>query len=453
MALNIISARQTILVTSIIAYLYADPGIGKTSLAFTASRPLLFDFDQGAHRAGKMRRGGTVTVTEWSDVSSITAEDLVDVDTLIIDTAGRMLECIKANLAKNANNRQGDGSLKLKAHGAAGEIFRTWLTLIKSFGKDIVLIAHAAEAPKGDNIIIRPDIGGKNQGELYKQADLMGYMTNIEGKGNNPVRVIDFVPNVAYLAKNSGNLGLVTVPRLEDEPTFLADLLQQSKDFINSMTDAQVKEMADIDDLTNWGHDCELCENAEDLNAMVQRLDKEHSRYVPMKKAMMAKAKTLDVTLDKQLGVFNDNAFVPPAETLAEQIALSPEADALLTFIIQSTLEADLIRAEQQIADLAKSERQPLINAVHNRRLELEGQTQDFIAPKQVQEQGPEDTPACFLEEIDYEAKFQLLANVAQADALIRQIEEHPVQDERERLLVKANRLRTDLLNPQGNAA
>jgi len=456
MALTRIPARQTILVASIITYIYADAGLGKTSLSFTSKNPIVFDFDKGVHRAGKMRRGDTVRIESWTDVADIEKSDLEGIDTIVIDTAGRMIECIKTHLALNAKNRQADGSLKLKAHGVAGEIFRSWLERIKSYGMDVVLIAHAAEVDKGDSKIIRPDIGGKNQGELYKQADLMGYMTNVEGDTNKPVRIIDFVPNVAYLAKNSGNLGRVVVPDLAVATTYLADLINQAKEFINSMTEEQVKEMSDIDDLTNWTHDCELCENAEDLNAMVQRLDKEHSRYTSMRKLIAAAAKKLDVTADKEKGVYVDNAFVPPAEELVEQVKLSPEANAILTFIIESTLEADFVRAEQQIADLAKSDRQPLLNAIQNRRIELEGHTQEFDAPiqNQVQEQLDESIPPAFMDEMDYELKFVELKTVAEADALIKQIEDHPVKDERSRLLVKANRHRTTLLNQQqGNAA
>lgn len=453
MAIKIISSNEPIYVKTIILYIYADPGIGKSSLAFTASKTVLFDFDNGAHRTNELRRGETIPVEKWTDVAGLEKSDLDPFDSIVIDTAGNMLECIKVHLALTSSNKQGDGTLTIKAQGVAGQMFRDYLARLRGYGKDIILIAHATEDKKKDSVIIRPDIGGKNQGLLYRQADLMAYFTKVDGKEGKSFKILDFIPNTSHHAKNSGGLGTLEVPDLLNNATFLADLIQRAKDHMNNLTDAQVKELSDRDDLTNWKHDCELCENAQDLNELASRIDKDHSRFQEMRVAMAAQVKKLDVTLDKETKKYFDNAFIPPTEPLTEQLPLSPEADAILTFIIQSTLEADLIRAEQQIADLAKSERQPLINAVHNRRIELEGQTQEFIAPEQVQKQGLEDTPACFLEEIDYEAKFQLLANVAQADALIRQIEEHPVQDERERLLVKANRLRTDLLNPQGNAA
>ena len=46
MALNIITADQPLNVSAIITYIYADPGLGKTSLGFTADKAVLFDFDK-----------------------------------------------------------------------------------------------------------------------------------------------------------------------------------------------------------------------------------------------------------------------------------------------------------------------------------------------------------------------------------------------------------------------
>lgn len=48
MALKITTANEANTITNIITVIYAAPGIGKTSLAFTADKPLLLDFDKGA---------------------------------------------------------------------------------------------------------------------------------------------------------------------------------------------------------------------------------------------------------------------------------------------------------------------------------------------------------------------------------------------------------------------
>jgi hypothetical protein len=84
---SVVSAAQTMRVNCLVAYIYADPGIGKTSLAYTAKNPILFDFDAGAHRSGKLRRGATVPVEHWLDVANIEACDVESYQSIVIDTA------------------------------------------------------------------------------------------------------------------------------------------------------------------------------------------------------------------------------------------------------------------------------------------------------------------------------------------------------------------------------
>ena len=92
MGIKIIPASTPITVSTICVVIYAVPGSGKTSLAQTASRPLLLDFDRGAHRSAN--RKDTVQVSAWSDVTAIGADDLNDYDTVIVDTAGRALDTL-----------------------------------------------------------------------------------------------------------------------------------------------------------------------------------------------------------------------------------------------------------------------------------------------------------------------------------------------------------------------
>ncbi|PTQ86558.1 ATP-binding protein [Agitococcus lubricus] len=303
---KVIQASQVMRVKALVAYIYADPGIGKTSLAYTAKDAILFDFDAGAHRAGKMRRGATVPVEDWLDVANIESSDVDDYQAVAIDTAGRALDVIKAHLAKNKDNRQKDGSLTIKAQGMANELFKNWIARIRSYGKDVIILAHAAEDKKKDDVIIRPDVGGKNKNELYRQADLMAYLTSAHDEEGKRVRMLNFSPSTAYHAKNSGGLGDVELPDLAINPTFLADLLQQSKDHINSLTDAQVKELQYLDDLENWKNECSTCENANDLNDLIGKIDKEHRFFTEMRQAFAHVVKGLDVEFDKNTGQYFD---------------------------------------------------------------------------------------------------------------------------------------------------
>lgn len=304
MSLNIISADQALNVSAIITYIYADPGLGKTSLGFTGDKAISFDFDRGAHRTGELRRGAVVPVQQWSDIENIKEQDLAPYNTVVIDTVGAMLESIKTHLLKTANNRQQDGALKLKAQGLANMKFKQYINTLLSFGKDVVFIAHASEDQNGDQVIYRPELGGKNRNELYRIADIMGYLTTVTtGEGKN-ARVINFKPSPTHHAKNSGALGGETgevwLPDLKTHPTFLADLIKQAKDHINTLTPAQLASAKALEDLENWKQSCEEAVYASDLNHLTEtlKLDKEHMYYQNMRQAMLARAKTLGCTFD-----------------------------------------------------------------------------------------------------------------------------------------------------------
>lgn len=314
MSLNIIPADQALNVSAIITYIYADPGLGKTSLGFTGDKAISFDFDRGAHRTGELRRGAVVPVQQWSDIENIKEQDLAPFNTVVIDTVGAMLECIKTHLLKTANNRQQDGALKLKAQGLANMKFKQYINTLLSFGKDVVFIAHASEDQSGDQIIYRPELGGKNRNELYRIADIMGYLTTVTtGEGKN-ARVINFKPSPTHHAKNSGALGGETgevwLPDLKDNPTFLADLISQAKNHINTLTPAQLASAKALDDLENWKQSCEEALYTSDLNHLTEtlKLDKEHIYYQNMRQAMLIRAKAMGLTFDKQ----RDTWIEPP---------------------------------------------------------------------------------------------------------------------------------------------
>lgn len=140
MALNFVHANQPLLVQAIITYIYADPGIGKSSLAHTADKPVVFDFDKGQHRVGALRRGTVLPISQWTDVSEATEKDLAPFNTIIVDTVGAMLDSIKTHMLKNRENRQRDGALTLKAQGLANNMFMQNVFKWISFGKDVVFI-------------------------------------------------------------------------------------------------------------------------------------------------------------------------------------------------------------------------------------------------------------------------------------------------------------------------
>lgn len=317
MAMNIIAPDQAIAVDAIITYIYADPGIGKSSLTHTADKPIVLDFDNGTKRIGEMRRGHVLQVAHWFDVTEINEQDLAPFNTIVVDTVGAMLDCIKTHLSKNKENLQRDKNLTLKAQGVASTLFAQHVLKWVSYGKDVVLIAHATEEEGGKEKIkiFRPDMAGKNRNTLYRMADIMGYMTSSHDAEGNIERVIYFKPGPSHHAKNSGNLGNergeVLVPDLKHAPTFLADLINQAKAHMNTMTPEQIAEAKAQEDLNNYIQSCKEANHAGDLNQLTESLDKGHKYVRNMWHGVQIRAKEMGCNFDKEKGRwFNPKDFV-----------------------------------------------------------------------------------------------------------------------------------------------
>lgn len=182
---------------------YGQPGVGKTSLALSAPKPLLIDFDNGLRRVAKQYQTDSVQIESYQDLLDIlTKEDISAYETIVIDTLGKMIDRIGDWLAEsNPKVKQADGQLSMKGWGNVKNEFQRLLKLLEGKNKSAIFIAHEKEEKVGDDVMKRPDVAGSSGKDIVKELDFMGYMSMKGGK-----RTIDLAPNEAYYAKNS--LGL-----------------------------------------------------------------------------------------------------------------------------------------------------------------------------------------------------------------------------------------------------
>lgn len=296
MALKITKATDTIEVKNLTVCIYAAPGIGKSTLAFTADSPLLIDFDQGAYRAGN--RGDVVQVSSWSDVASITADDLRPYKTLVVDTAGRALDALTAAIIADNPKMGRGGALTLQGFGELKARFIAWTKMIRSFGLDVVLISHADEQRSGDEIIERLDIQGGSKNEIYKAADVMGRLYLSQGK-----RMLNFNPTDTAFGKNPAQLPPLEVPHYAENPQFLAGVIAQIKAELNKQSESQ-KEVASM--LADWKAKIDEAKTADDFNALIPQTQESDERVRDNVKRLLAKvAKSKGFQFDKKTGKFS----------------------------------------------------------------------------------------------------------------------------------------------------
>jgi hypothetical protein len=289
--LKIIKSSDPIRVERINLCIYGQPGVGKTSLAFTADSPLLLDFDQGAHRSAN--RKDSVTVHNWEDVTSISADDLEGYSTVCVDTAGRALDALTADIIRRNPKAGRGGALTLQGYGALKADFIGWLKLLNSFGKDVVLLAHMDEQRNGDDIIERLDVQGGSKGEIYKASDAMGRLAIRGGK-----HTLNFNPTDAAFGKNPGALDVLEVPHPVKDPQFLAGVVQSIKDKLNTLTEEQAETQKKLE---AWRKAIEDLDTVDGFNDQLKAIRKEPK---PVQVLFADAAKSRGYVFDKKAGAY-----------------------------------------------------------------------------------------------------------------------------------------------------
>ncbi len=282
MTLKIIKADEPITVNQLVIVLYGAPGLGKSTLGFTADKPIGLDFDKGVYRAAN--RKDSVAVDSWTDTANITPDDLKPYDTVIVDTAGRALDFLSADIIANDPKKGYGGALTLQGYGVLKGRFTSWLNSLKVIGKDVVLIAHSSEEKKGDDIIERLDVQGGSKGEIYKSADAMGRLSLINGK-----RVLSFSPTDTAFGKNPGCLDPIIIPDVSTSPDTLAEVITAIKTKLNALTEDQKERQGKIAD---WMAKFDEAKTADEFTALIKDIKKADKEIEPIIKGALHKTAT-----------------------------------------------------------------------------------------------------------------------------------------------------------------
>lgn len=203
------------------------PGIGKSTLALSAPRPLHIDCDFGIDRVEPAYRVPFIQPGSYTEIlNDLKPENLTDFDTLVFDTGGKLITLMSQwAIQQDYKYGQKDGSLSLKGYGFVGrEFVRLMDYCFYTLKKHIVIVFHATEEKDGDNTRLRIKVEGQTKNNVWEPMDLGGF---VEMSGNN--RTIGFSNCERYFAKGTRGIhGVYTIPDLATNPNnFLTKLFEQ----------------------------------------------------------------------------------------------------------------------------------------------------------------------------------------------------------------------------------
>ena len=297
--------------------IFGRPGIGKTTLALSAPKPLLIDIDEGVDRVEACYRNDTLTydsdldpIEKWNTINKdLQNEDLSSYETIVVDTLGKLTDILApVVIRENSVNGLKDGkTLSLKGYGAIATKIKDFIKFIHNLGKHVIFISHITEQQDGEATKIRLNISGSTKDNIWKDIDLGGYVEMIGKK-----RMINFTPTERYDAKGShGVFGMYEIPTLKDsnnggrnqDNKFLTNLFNV---YINNIIDTQQKYISDekiYNEAIKLADDIKKVSTIEELNEVVAKI-RETKHALSSREELLAhvgaKVKELGATYDKE---------------------------------------------------------------------------------------------------------------------------------------------------------
>jgi shikimate kinase len=289
-----------------VVILYGSPGIGKTTLAFSAPKPILVDFDKGVSRVKVYHRKDTIMCSNYKEVlSDIASPAIKDYETIVIDTGGGLVTYLQDWAMKEnpAVNTQKNGAISLKGFGAVKAEFIRFSNYVRDIlNKNLIYIFHSVEEKdKEGNPTQRLLCEGSARNLVWQPADLGGYIQMIGNK-----RTISFTPEQEFFAKGCyGIEGRKEIPTLSpaDKNDFLTRLFEEAKENLKKESEVFLPVKQKYEEVMEQTKDIvEAAQTADDVNKAVEELQKlDHALTSKKESALLLheKATSLGLTYDK----------------------------------------------------------------------------------------------------------------------------------------------------------
>lgn len=290
---------------------YGQAGTGKTTLALSAPKPLLLDFDNGVKRVNlsHLENVDIVQIASWQDIQSVLNEDLSCYKTIVVDTIGKMMDFI---ISYKCGTRQP----QIRDWSGINQEFQSFVRSISMLNKNIVFVAHRDTRKEGDETVFIPSLREKNYNSIVTELDLLGYI-EMRSENGKQKRTITFDPTSRNDGKNTCNL-----PSAMELPVTVDDKGNAvgTNDFIQTkvihpyltMLEAKKAEKAKYDAvIEEIKINIEQITDAISANDFVSRINEfEHigNSLLVAKSLFAKKVRELELSYDKETKKYGDKA-------------------------------------------------------------------------------------------------------------------------------------------------
>lgn len=216
--LKIINTGDPSVKPPLVMLVYGEGGVGKSTFAATAPKPLMADCENGSKYFGL--RGIKLDVAhieKWADMREYTeALKKEGYETAVIDPIGELMEKLMRHMVAIGDSKliQKDGSPSQAGWGWLRKTMRDYVKVLRDSGMHVLLVAHVDDKPDEDRVLLRPLITTKVSKDIVNMVDVVGYMTVVQTADGESKRVIFVDPSSdKFTAKDrTGQLGKIIEP-------------------------------------------------------------------------------------------------------------------------------------------------------------------------------------------------------------------------------------------------